>query len=304
MYCKQTPFWIKFIIVETMLLGALGAGIVSAQSIFYTGSAQYSTGSYFFEENTESFSIVNGLGWSGEKFNISFHVPYIIQNSPWVSYGVSGFIPTGGPQHKAVRDSSGKGSGKGQQGSGKQKAIDYGPANSSTSIDIPDTTSYTQQSLGDPNVYANITLYNSFSGATSIQLNTGLKVPFADPSNGFGTGKWDYGIGLSVSQKIQNYFFMGHLMKWWFGDLPDLVLKDPFTYSIGIGKSFAGGKWLINGSFNGYTTIIEGYDPPMNVGLGVGYIITTKISLNSTASFGLSESSSDVSIGLGWQIKF
>lgn len=300
--------WLTFILGEIMLLGAISAGCVQAQGVSYSGSMQYATGSYFFDESTQSFSLVNGFGWSGNNLTINVNVPFIIQNSPWISYGPSGYIPTGGPQNKVVGDSSRKGSGRGMNRmmgsiegvspSSSQMGSKDGPR-----ISLPDTVSYTESSFGDPSLYANLKLYSSFSGDTRIQLNTGLKFPFADPTSGFSTGEWDFGAGLSASQRVNKYFFVADLMKWWFGDLPDLELKDPITYSFGVGRSLAAGTWLVNASFNGYTEIIENYDPPMTLGFGIGYFASGRVSLNSTLSFGLTQSSSDFSIGFGWNVK-
>lgn len=60
----------------------------------------------------------------------------------------------------------------------------------------------------------------------------------------------------------------------------------------------------VNATLSGYSEIINDYEPPMNAGLGVGYFVSPKMTLNSTLSIGLTESSSDAAIGLGWSVKF
>jgi len=299
---------IIFITFNSILLGTLNAGCLQAQNLNYTGNMQYSTGTYFFEESTESFSLVNGLGWSGDQLNITLNVPFIVQNSPWISYGIAGSLPTGGPEHKTVRDSSASRGSKGQDGKKNMMSAWSSTDNlyrlqEEEDVIMTDTSSYTQSSFGDPNLYANVRLYFSDTGETSLWFNTGVKFPLADPTSGFGTGEWDYGVGISASQHIAGLFFIADVMKWWFGDLQDLELQNPFSYSLGIGKSFSNGDWMINGSFNGYTEIIDNYDPPMNVGLGLGYFATDWLSLNSSFTLGLAESSSDFSMGFGWSIK-
>ncbi|MDR8393234.1 transporter [Aliifodinibius sp. S!AR15-10] len=300
----------KLFILEVLLAMILGAGTAIGQQISYSGSMQYATGSYFFEETTGSFLLSNGLSWSGERGGIAFSIPFILQNSPWISYGGAGFIPTGGPQHQALRDSTGNRpgrGGKGMQGNMKSKAdgvdaVTQTQGKGGNAVPIPDTSSYTESSFGDPSIYANLKLYNSSSGMTSVQLNSGLKIPFANPSSGFGTGEWDFGVGVSGLQRVSNYFLFIDLMKWWFGNMPDLELKNPFTYSLGLSRSFGSG-WMVNTTFSGYTEIIEDYDPPMTLGFGVGYFVSDRVSLNSSCSVGLSESSADQAFGLGWSIK-
>lgn len=301
-------FHIRLFIFMLLVGFTITAGCVQAQQVSYSGSMQYATGSYFFDESTGSFSMANGLGIYGDKLTVSFSVPYIVQNSPWISYGAAGYIPTGGPQHGSLTDSTGhrpgKGDGKGSNGMGRNKIISSrSGAQTESALPLPDTTSYTESSFGDPNIYANLKLYSSFSGATNIQLNSGLKVPFADPNNGFGTGEWDFGLGFSGSQRLGNYFLYIDVMKWWFGDMPDLELKDPLAYSIGLSRSLGQGKWFVNSTFSGYTEIIQDYDPPLNLGFGLGFFASERVSLNGTLSLGLSESSADQSFGLGWSIK-
>lgn len=300
------------IFTQAVLLAAYLAGCVQAQQLSYHGSMQYATGSYFFQQNTESFSISNGLNLQTKYFSISFSVPYIYQNSPWLSYGAEGAIPTGGPQHNALMDSTGHrpGSGKGGSGSGSGSGSGQGGgsmrAQSVTSgtevISIPDTSSFNRYSFGDPSLFAHIRLYSSESGTTLLQLNSSVKFPLTNPNSGFGTGEWDFSLGLSASQRLQQFFLFADVTKWWFGDMPGLELKDPIAYSIGLGYSMAGGKWMVNASYSGYTDIIQGYEPPRSINTGIGYLASSKVSLSALVSFGLSESSADVSVGLGWII--
>lgn len=308
---RSNIFVIAIAITLHILLIEAGSVMAQQVSVSYTGSAQYSTGSYFFEEQTQSFSISNGFNISGDKVTLSFNVPFVVQNSPWVSYGIAGYIPTGGPDHKAVQDSSNqrKGHGTGGKG-GKSKLLPfkntvngYMQMQDGDEVVVTDTVSYNKASFADPNLYANVKLYTSDTGAGTIRLNTALKIPLADPTNGYGTGEWDYGAGVSLSQRLGNFFFIADMMKWWFGDLPDLKLQDPWAYSAGLGLSFAEAKWLINASYSGYTEIIDGFDPPQTLTLGMGHFLSNKASLNGNVSFGLTESSSDLSVGLGWSIQ-
>lgn len=170
-------------------------------------------------------------------------------------------------------------------------------------IALPDTLSHTTSSFGDPGVYANIQLYNSTSGRIRVLINSGLKIPLTNPDNGFGTGKWDYGIGLSTYGRPGTHTFISAgIMKWWFGSFMELDLKNPLNYSLGLTRSFGQGKWLINGIFNGYTEIIKDYSPPQNLSFGLGVFASDRITLNSTFTLGLSESSADYGFGLGWNI--
>lgn len=276
-------------IIGVLLLGLAGAGELSAQQFYYNGSAHFATGSYFFQETTQSFYLSNGISLNTRPFTISLDVPFLVQSSPWVSYGGTGAIPTGGPQHGSVGQHSGRGPGQGMGRMDRQ-------------ITLPDTVSYTHSGLSDPSVSAGYRLYGSHDGTTVIHLNTSVKFPLADPVRGFGTGAWDAGMGSSVSQRLGTWFVMGNIMYWYIGDMPDLELNNSWGYGAGIGKSISGGRWTILGSFNGMTEVIENIDPPISAGVGIGHQLGSRVLMNVNFSFGLSESSSDITFGGGWQV--
>jgi len=170
-------------------------------------------------------------------------------------------------------------------------------------IDLVDTVSYTQSGFSDPSLSMQYQVLGYESGATALYLNTSIKFPLADPENGFGTGAWDMGVGSSISQHFDIWFATANFMYWFFGDMSSLELKSSLTYGAGVGRSFADGRWLMLGSFNGMTEIIEGVAPPMSAALGIGYKVGARANLNISTSFGLSESSADVAYGGGWQVR-
>jgi hypothetical protein len=274
------------------------AGVqLHAQNLYYSGSLQYATGSYFFTERTGSFYFSNSLGVSSDRLSLYVSVPLIYQNTPWISYSRSGtgMIPTGGPQSRLVdsrRQQQGNGNGSGR----RKHTINPGSA---------DTTSFSETHFGDPSVSANIKLWSSESNRTNINSNWGLKFPLVDEDSGFGTGGWDIGGGLSWSQRIQQqYLLMISGMYWYLGDMDELNLNNMLSYSAAVGRTFSDGKLMGTVSFMGSTEIIDDVDPPVNVGAGLNYRISTATNLNTNILFGLTESASDFSIGAGWSINF
>lgn len=276
-----------------LILGVLAALSMPAasQSLTYTGSAQYATGDYFFTERTGSFFLSNGLSVSGERITLSINVPYIIQNSPWISYSTHGLLPTGGLGSGAVsgRDANGMG-----MGSGNGRRVDPGDV---------DTVSYTQASFGDPNLSVSYRIYTSPQRRTSVQGNGSVKFPLADPTTGFGTGAWDFGAGLSVAQRLGlNVIWLVNATYWQLGDMDELDFKNPVSFSSGIGRVSANSKWLISANIYGYTRVLDEADPPLSAGLNSSVSVTENVQLSANLVVGLSESSSDFSTGIGWSI--
>jgi hypothetical protein len=125
----------------------------------------------------------------------------------------------------------------------------------------------------------------------------------ADPNSGFGTGAWDAGAGISWSQQIKNNFlFVISGMYWQLGDMDDLDFNNILSYSAAVGRSFKNGKLMATTSFFGSTEVIDGVDPPINVGGGLNFQVSNQIYLNTNFLVGLTESSSDLSISFGWTI--
>jgi len=286
--------YILIIYLGSLLFESMGAGNAWAQRVTYSGSLQYATGSYFFTESTKSIYFSNGLGISGDAGRISMNIPFVIQNSPWISYSPGGGIPTGGSQHGQVGSGGSNSSAMMQQDTMRQRRH---------RVEMPDPGSYRQAGFSDPSLYGSLYLYNAPLGYTSVSLNTSLKIPLANPETGFGTGAWDAGGGISVFQRIRSFFLSGDVMYWYMGDMDELDLKNPITVSVGVARTFRDGKWMASTSFFGSTGIVEDFDPPMSLGAGLGYFISSRTSLNSTITFGLSESSPDVSFGIGWSVR-
>lgn len=278
-----------FIAVSVQLLIA-GAGHVEAQSVSYTGSAQYSSGSYYFENSTQSFYLSNGMSVQAGRFTAGIHIPYVYQNTPWVSYTEFGGIPTGGTQHGEVKQ-SGRQAG---QGSGRGK----------NRITLIDTTSYRQSGFSDPTVSASFTLLSNRTHGTILTLNGSMKIPFADPANGFGTGAWDGGLGISISKRItQKIMVYGNSMYWSLGDMEELELNNALSYGVGVGLFLNNGDVILNTFLNGMTKIAEEFSAPASLNLGAGFNVHNRVFINTTISGGLSEASPDLSIGMGWSIR-
>ncbi len=264
----------------------------TAQNLTYNGSAQYATGDYFFTERTGSFFVSNGLSVSGGSITLSINVPYIVQSSPWISYSAHGLLATGGPGSGTV---SGRGSEGMGMGTGKGRKVDPGDA---------DTVSYTRASFGDPNISGTFRIFTSQDRRTSLQASASVKFPLADPSNGFGTGAWDFGSGLSFAQRLgSHYIWLVNAMYWQLGDMDDLEFKNPVSFSSGLGRVFAGSKWMVSANIYGYTKILDEADPPLSTGLSSSVGITDKVQLSANLVIGLSESVSDLSMGLGWSVR-
>lgn len=278
---------VKLFIVMAFTLSTLS---VVAQTVNYTGSTQFSTGSYYFEDNTNSFYFSNGLSVQYSIMTISFNIPYVFQSTPWVSYTEFGGIPTGGTQQGEVKQT-------GRQGG-------HGSGQRNETIALIDTTSYNQSGFSDPTIAASFTLLSDRYHRVIVSLNSQVKIPAASPSKGFGTGAWDAGIGASFSKGIfYNLMIFANSMYWSLGDMDELELKNALSYGAGLGLFLNGGNVMFSGSLSGITKIAEEFDAPVSLNVGTGVNVNERIYLNASLSTGLSEASPDFSFGFGWAIR-
>ncbi len=252
-----------------------------AGKVYYTGSLQWALGNYFFNQTTQGLFFFNGFSISSENFTLSASVPLIYQNSPYISYSGVGLLPSGGTESAEVGRRHGK-----------------------EPVVLPEVVNYKQYGIGDPLLYMGVRLWKEGRILPSLQLVAQAKVPLAGPEGGFGTGKWDYSGGVSLTKKIGGVLIFADLNYWKLGDLPDLELKDTWAYALSMGFPLSGGKYALMVSYTGMTEIISEVEPPSSLGAGVSVKVGSKSSLMINGVLGLSEATADFSLSLGWSIGF
>lgn len=250
------------------------AAPATAQRFDYSGSVQYATGEYFLTERSNSVFLLNGLGMSLGRLRVSGSVPFILQSSPWITYTTFGSGTTG-----------------------------MGGSVDGTSTELrADTATQQQVGLGDPMFYAGLEVVRSRAGMLSVRVSGSVKAPLGDVERGFSTGQWDYAAGLALSGVLGGTLLFADVAYWVFGDPPGLEYIDPIAYSFGVGRPFANGKLGLMASVFGYTEVIEGATPPVQASLGLSYLVDFRRSLMGTVSFGLTDSSPDIAVSVGWSL--
>jgi hypothetical protein len=118
----------------------------------------------------------------------------------------------------------------------------------------------------------------------------------------FGTGEWDVGAGISASQRVGRALLVGvDLTYWRIGDMETLDFRDPvsgtasFAY---LGQNNWGGGLSVTAS----SPTLDGYDGPAWVS---GFVQRSSgaAGWGLSASVGLTETTSDFSLGLSWRIR-
>ncbi len=271
--------------------GAAVAGVIlltpaavlpaAAGTFSYTGSLQLSQGKYFFDQTSRGLYFFNGFAFTSDSVTLTATIPLIYQSTPYISYSGVGVLPSGGTESVIV--------------SRRQRG---------EVVYLPIPVQVRQFGVGDPLLHAGIRLWKEGPVVPAVAITANAKVPLATLESGFGTGEWDYGAGLSVSKKIGAAFLFADVSRWKIGDLPELELLDPWTYSLALGLPLSRGKAVFFASYLGMTGIIEATKPPASAGLGLSFKVGPKSSLLVNGLLGLSESSPDFSVSFGWSLGF
>jgi hypothetical protein len=276
---RSKPFHLRLAVAGAITVALATAAPASGGAVSYIGSVQLAQGTYFFDQTLRGVSFMNGFSLNAGAFTLSASIPLIYQSSPYVSYSGIGVLPSGGAESDLV---------KGRQG--KEPVV------------LPEPVEYRQYGVGDPLLYMGIRLWEEGKVVPSLQVVGQAKVPLATLESGFGTGEWDYGAGISLGKRLGGVFLFADLGYWVLGDLPDLELKNPWSYVVSMGLPLSGGKAALMLSYSGLTEIIAGVEPPSALGLGLSIRVGSRSSLLFNGSLGLSESSPDFSASFGWSI--
>lgn len=286
------------LVLATAALAAVaGAARAQESQLTYSGSLQYATGDYTLSETTTSFLLFNGFSYRKGKWNFTASIPLIDQDSPYVTYVGGTPVPSG--RQRGVETGSTGTTGT----SGTSSANGSGTGRGGTVV-VPDpqTLDFNETGLGDPVFRADFAVSERQASGVRFGVYGAAKPPLADEDSGFGTGEWDYGAGITVSKRAGSALFLADLGYWIFGDLEDFELKDPFTYSFGLGRSLEGGRYSVLGSVWGYTETVDGVDGPIEAGFTVSRLNSSGRSFNVTLSAGLTESAPDYSLSTGWRV--
>jgi hypothetical protein len=250
-----------------------------AGELTYWGSLQASRGTYIYSENTTNISLFSGLSIYDEPLRVSVNLPVVFQSHPWVTNTGVGVLP-GRPQRQPL---------------GAAAAL---------ATAVQDTLDVSEIGIGDLVVRAEFDVLKIQDTPQTVLLFVETKVPVASVEDGFGTGEWDYGTGLSLSRVFGGTFVSADVGYWILGDMPQLEFKDPVSYGAAVGFYFAAGSGGVMLSYSGSTEVIEEAGAPSQIGLGANYRLEEDIGINGMLSVGLSDSSPAFSLSFGWQVPF
>jgi hypothetical protein len=273
-----------------------------AQDVTWAGSADLTTGDYYFTETATDLWISNALTVRIGLLRFDASLPFRFANSDVVTR-VGGIpVPTGGSRHSG--DVAGRGGSAGSGGSGEPTGAGATSSPMRDSIDpitIEEPGSLTVQ-VADPMFGAGFDVPTSSGILTSVRFGVSAKVPARSAESGVGTGEWDVGVGGGVSLAVSRWYVLLDATWWTLGDLPDLELDDALAYGAAVGGAFGNGSlgWAL--SLWGATRMIDGVDAPTSIGGDLYFNFVSGRSLRLGVRLGLTESAPELGGSVGWSI--
>lgn len=256
-----------------------------ATSLFAAGNwsvntnIQFTRGNYSLENITSTYYFYSGIRYRTPRWNFSASIPLILQNSDLVTSAGGIMIPSG-------------------------HGYNNRPGGSQHGMMDDETMMSMTAGLGDLYIYGAYGLIPEGNALPFISTNLKLKLPTAGTANNFGTGEFDYGLGITLRKRMNSYLGFIDFGYWLLGDPPGANYKDPFTISAGMGRFFGYGRYGLMLYFGSYSNILPEIESNRQVSLGFNYRLNPGLSLTFITGAGLSETSPDllVSGGMEWEL--
>ncbi|KAF0141808.1 MAG: hypothetical protein FD122_1363 [Stygiobacter sp.] len=250
-----------------LILLVISASNLSAQGDWYfTSSVQLSGGSYILDSYNRVFSVFGGLRYQEENFGISASIPIVFSDNKEVNQ-ISGMVISSGVNNTSALQSS------------------------------------ASTGLGDLYSYLDYKIISDYETGVDVIMNAQIKLPTANANMNIGTGKLDFGGSVTLRKSLESFVGIVDLGFLNVGDPDSITYKNPFTYGIGIGKFFNYGEYSMLLYYTGYTIVIEGFDAPRQVSLGVNYRTSEKIILSVISSAGIGNTSPDFTLSGGIRVQ-
>jgi hypothetical protein len=244
-------------------------------------SLQFTRGNYTFENSTSTYYFYGGIRYRTPRWNLSATMPVIAQNSDLVTSTGGGFLPSGAHGNEG---SSGSHHGGGMDGA--------------------EMSSFMTAGLGDLYLYGEYGLLPEQAVLPYVSANLKLKVPTAATGNNFGSGEFDYGLGIVLRKSINTYVGFVDIGYWILGDPPGVNYKDPLTIGAGVGRFFGYGRYALMFYFGSYSNILPEFESNRQISLGFNYRLNPGLIVTIITGAGLSETSPDflLSGGMEWAL--
>ncbi len=267
---------LKSLIMSSILL----TGIVSAQGKLYANSYLLVVGGDFQDgSNHSNLFFYGGIKYQAQNYYLSLSIPLVFGSSSSFMQLGNAYLPN---ENETGHNGSRWFNNNGHMGDN---------SSSMTSINA---------GLGDLYINGSFDLLTESSDLPALSVDSYIKFPTASQSLGIGSGKFDYFTALGIRKSIDNLSFFAQVGYLTIGKVDGVDTNNPVTISLGAGYIMDGGESSFYLAYDSYSTIVDGYSAPKQIGLGYNYKINADLFFTSILSIGLNSSVSDYSLSTGF----
>ncbi len=270
---------LRIIILGTILSLFSAFTVIAGDFGISAGIERYS-GTYTYQTTTATYALNAGMQYEEEdQFSFSLTLPLVFQNSDLVSRAGGMLLPHG---------KSGSSMSNSQSHNGKGMMMNG------------DSSSSFMAGLGDMLFEGSYYIAGESESMPSLAITGQIKIPTASTS--FGTGQWDFGGGVSAMKQFGTISVSANAGFLVLGDPAGTVYHNPFTFGASVGNSFMDGKLSAMISYLAYTRVLDGYEAPQQISLGVLSQTSSTTTLSLIGSFGLSNTVPALGISLSIEV--
>ena len=286
----------------------LFSGVTFAQEGWSVSTGlQYSGGNYYYNNYSRLFSFYGGLRYQSEYFSVNITAPIIFSNNNTLSQSGGMMLPIGGNSSKNNNmmgsNSSGNNSGGMMGNTGSDGMMDSNGSNSNPYMFGSSSSMNSSIGLGDIFLTGNYQFHSNYENSFTALINYQIKFPTANTITNIGTGKFDFGVSVTLRKGFDSYLAIADLGYLNIGDPSGITYNNPFTYGVGFGKYFNDGNSSLLLYYQGYTEIVSGYAAPQQLSLGLNHQLSSKLTLTLIGGVGLTKFSPALlaSAGVTWR---
>lgn len=267
------------VIIFLIVIGTFSS--TAAQNKFSVNTSLSAVGGSLSDgSHNMAYYLYGGIRYQAQDYYLSLSLPLVFNSS-------GSFSQLGGMY---LSDGNGNNIGGGMHNSGSQGSMMNGGSGMS-GLNI---------GIGDMFLYSSYTFVKETNSLPAFSSDGFVKFPTASPSLNIGTGKYDFNLAVSARKFIGTFLLYLQTGYLFLGNSSEDNIKNPITFSAGIGNNFGGGNHLLLIEYDSYSTIVTGVASPKQLSLGYTYLINSNLGYTMIGSVGLRNSTSDYTISAGF----
>ena len=162
---------------------------------------------------------------------------------------------------------------------------------------------YDDLGVGDPYLRVGALLYRGAFDRNSFGVFGTVKAPVADETQGFGTGEWDFSLGVNWSRRTRKNLIFFELAYWSLGEPPDVTFNNPIAGEFTYGCVLSNPRYMFEATLWGRTETVAGVDGLLAVDLTIDRSLKGPHSVYFTVEAGLTESAPDFALVAGYRAR-